>query len=123
MKQIRIDNLEFREAKYLSDSPEHPSYNIDYWYENTNYGTEDQYETDGEWYWKSDSPYIRKHKSCFKHPESCFTIASFNYDEHEQDYELKFVGYRPIELFEKDKDFAERFFKIIQIGNSLLNGA
>jgi hypothetical protein len=117
----RIGNLEFRKATYLCEEPEHPSYHIDYWYPNADYGTEKEYNIDetGEWYYKEDFS-CRKHKSCFKYPESCFAIASFDYDKHEDFYELHFIGDRPKCLSEKEREI---FWELFLYGNEALNNS
>ena len=122
----RIEDLEFRPASYLLPKdklPENPSYDIILWHPNSYYRRDDEFPED-----PSDSSYRldpkyqnhRIHKSCFKKSESCFTIASFDYDEHERFYELHFCLDRPIEylnILEK----REAFWKLLQYGNKQLN--
>lgn len=114
----RIGSLEFRKAIYIGEEPEHPSYHIDRWYPNPDYGRESEYIKDGNWYRHPDYQNYRKHKDCFKHPESCYTIASFVWDEHEGIYELHFVGDRPIEL---QKDERDVFWEIYEYGEKVMN--
>jgi len=122
----RIEDLEFRPASYLLPKdkwPENPSYDINLWYPNLYYGRDDEFPEDPlDSSYRLDPKYQnhRIHKSCFKYPESCFTIASFDYDEHERFYELHFCLDRPIEylnILEK----REAFWKLLQYGNEQLN--
>ena len=122
----RIKDLEFRPASYLLPKdklPKNSSYDIILWYPNNYYGRDDEFPED-----PLDSSYRlnpkyqnhRIHKSCFKHPESCFTIASFDYDEHENFYELHFCLDRPIEYLNTIEK-REIFWELLQYGNEQLN--
>lgn len=123
---IRIENLRLKKACYIGEEPEMPSIHIDKIEPNSYYGHEDDYEwsEDGESaFWKNNETgethyNMRINKSCFENPESCFAIASFDYDEHEDFYELHFVGDRPLDLDENER---EVFWNIIKIGNEILN--
>lgn len=128
MKNKRIGNLEIRPATYLLPKekwPENSSWHIDYWYPNGYYGRESEYihpviagieQTD--WYVNPLYPNGRIHKDCFKHPQSCMAIASFNYNEHEGCYELEFVGDRPIQLTREERDI---FWELLEYGFNQLN--
>ena len=125
----RIENLEFRRATYLlpeDEWPKKPSYHIDYWYDNPYYYHKDDYELNerGDYYVKkTDDPAYQNfkiHKSCFEHKESCYAIASFDYDEHEDFYELHFIGDRPLELTEEERKV---FWELIKYGNDILNNS
>ena len=116
----RIGNLELRRASYLlpkEEYPEHPSYHIDYWYPNCYYGKENEYIKDGDWYIYPDNSYCRVHKDCFKNPQSCFAIASFDYDK-EGFYELHFIGDRPLHITEEERKI---FWELIIFGDKELN--
>lgn len=117
----RIGNLEFRPSSYLLPKdrwPEHSGWDIVYWYPNGYYGKEDSYIKENEdWYLYPDSPHCRVHKSCFKNPESCFVIASFNYDK-EGYYELSFIGDRPLSI---NKEEREIFWELVEYGYKQLN--
>ena len=116
----RIGNLELRRASYLlpeEEYPEHPSYHIDYWYPNGYYGKENEYIKDGDWYIYPDNSYCRVHKDCFKNPQSCFAIASFDYDK-EGFYELHFIGDRPLHITEEERKI---FWELIIFGDKELN--
>ena len=65
-------------------------------------------------------PNHRVHKSCFKHPETCFTLASFEYNEHEEFYELQFCEDRPIEYL-NTVEKREIFWKLLEYGDKQLN--
>ena len=124
---MRIENLEFKEATYLlpkEEWPEHPSWEIVYWHPNEYYNRKDEFKTDDNYWYQYKNVqewnvHFRIHKDCFKHPEICYSIATFEYDENESFYELKFVGDRPLSL-----DSYERaiFWKLIEYGNKKLNG-
>ena len=73
---------------------------------------------EGDFYVKSKDPYsIRYHKDCFKHKESCYSIASFIRDE-DGCYEFSFLGDRPLNL---NKDELKDFWKLIEYGYDELN--
>ena len=116
--KIRLGNLELRKAVYISDKvPEHPSYHIDKWEPNPRYKQERKYIKEGDYYKPKDTHHYRIHKSCFKNPETCYSIASFDWDK-EEFYELHFVGDRPFNLNKEEK---EVFWKLMSIGNDILN--
>lgn len=122
----RIGDLEFRPASYLLPKekyPENPSYDIILWYPNNYYGRDDEFpESPVDTSFRIDPKYPghRIHKSCFKNPETCFTIASFNYDDHEQFYELHFCLDRPIEYLNTIGK-REIFWDLLNYGNEQLN--
>ena len=116
--KIRLGNLELRKASYICKEPEHPSYHIDKWVPNEHYKQERKYIKDGDYYRpKDDSLHYRIHKNCFKHPETCYSIASFDRDK-EGFYELHFIGDRPLNITKEEKEI---FWKLISIGNDILN--
>jgi hypothetical protein len=113
----RIGNLMFRKATYLGEEPEFPAWHIDFFYPNPYYGKENEYIKDKDFYIKDKNSNHRIHKDCFKHKESCYSIASFGRDG-EGFYELSFIGDRPLGLNEKDmKDFWE----LVKYGYHKLN--
>lgn len=119
-KRKRIDNLEFRKASYLCKEPEHPSYHISKWETNGYYGHEDKYIKDGDYYRdpRDEYNFVRIHKSCFKYPETSYAIASFNWDDHEDIYELHFVGDRPLCLSKEEREI---FWQLFEFGEKELN--
>lgn len=120
IKKKRIGDLEFRPASYLlpiDEYPDNPAWHIDLWYPNGYYGRESEFEKDGDWYLYPDK-YCRVHKDCFKNPQSCIAIASFNYNSHEGYYELQFVGDRPISLPKEQRD---TFWELLEYGFKQLN--
>lgn len=118
----RIGNLSIRVATYLCETPEHPSYHIDMWYPNPYYGKESDYvyDEEGGFYKSNDYHSFRISESCFKHPESCFSIASFDYDK-EGFYELRYIGSRPIDYLKTEEEMMN-FQELIRYGNEKLNG-
>ena len=97
---MRIDNLEFRKSSCLGEPPEHIGWEICQYQPNGYYGRESEFIKDGEFYHPNDEHYnyISIHKSCFQSPETCFTIASWQWDDHEGCYDLRFIGNRPLNL-------------------------
>ena len=117
--KIRIGNLELRKASYLCEEPEVPAYHIDKWVPNVHYKQQRKYIKDGDYYRPKNSEYqYRIHKNCFKNPESCYSIAEFEYNEKEGCYEFKFIDNRPLEL---NVDEQAILFKLIRLGFSILN--
>lgn len=117
--KIRIGNLELRKASYLCKEPEVPAYHIDKWVPNEHYKQERKYIKDGDYYRpKNCSLNYKIHKNCFKNPESCYSIASFDRDK-EGFYELHFIGDRPLFLLNKEEK--EIFWKLMSIGDNILN--
>lgn len=118
-KKLRIKNLEFRKATYLGEEPEHPSYHIDKWENNHHYKQQDKYVKEGNYYVdpNSEIPYYI-HKNCFKHKETCYAIASFDYDTHEGMYYLNFVADRPLDLKDEER---VTFWRLIEHGYNILN--
>lgn len=118
IKSLRVGNLMFRKAAYLGREPEFPVWHIDLFYPNPQYGKEKEYVKRDDFYVKPGDPYsIRYHQDCFKHKESCYSIASFERDE-EGYYELKFIGDRPLNL---NKDELKDFWKLVKYGYHELN--
>lgn len=116
--KIRLGNLELRKASYICKEPEHPSYHIYKWVPNEHYKQERKYIKDGDFYRpKNGSLNYRIHKNCFKHPETCYSIASFDRDK-EGFYELHFIGDRPFNLSTEERNL---FWKLISIGNDIFN--
>ena len=126
IEKKRIGDLEFRLASYLLPKekyPKNPSYDIILWHPNFYYGRDEEFPEDPlDNSFRNDPKYWnhRIHKSCFKNPETCFTLASFDYDEHEHFYELHFCLDRPIEYL-NTLEKRENFWKLLQYGNEQLN--
>ncbi len=121
MESKRIGNLEIREAVYICRNlPEHISYYIDYWELNPYYGKESDFIKDGEWYRPNSEHYSyhRIHRNCFKNPESCYAIGSFDWDYHESCYEFRFIGDRPMNITEEERKI---FWELIDYGFKQLN--
>lgn len=115
--KIRLGNLELRKASYICKEPEHPSYHIDKWEPNKYYKQERKYIKDGDYYRPKGSYNCRIHKNCFKNPETCYSIASFDRDK-EGFYELHFIGDRPLNITKEEKEI---LWKLISIGDDILN--
>lgn len=117
---MRIKNLEFREASYLGSPPEYIGYHIDKWEPNGYYQRESEFtRLNSEYYCYPDNHYCKVHRNCFKHPEVSYAIASFHYNEHEECYELEFVGDRPMYLNNEEREI---FWELLEYGFKFLNG-
>ena len=106
----RINNLEFKVATYLlKNPPEIKAYHINRYMPNCYYGHESDFiKIDNDWYRDPNFSWHKIHKSCFKNSETCYAIASFEYNKHEGVYEFMWVGERPLDLTEQEeKDFKE----------------
>ena len=120
IEKKRIGNLEFAPASYLLPKekwPKNPSWHINFWYPNGYYGRESKFEKEGDWY--IDNRYglkCRIHKDCFKNPESCMAIASFDYDDGY--YELRYISDRPLSLTKEEREI---FWTLIEYGYKCLN--
>ena len=119
IKPKRIGNLMFRKAAYLGKEPEFPSWHIDFFYPNPTYGKENEYIKEGDFYTKDkyNPCSVRYHKDCFKHKESCYSIASFTRDKTGF-YELSFILDRPLDLNEEE---LKNFWEIVKYGSTELN--
>lgn len=119
IKPLRIGDLEFGPCTYLCEPPKNPSWEIKMWYPNFYYGKKDQYEYEGNgMYIDPKFRAHRIHESCFKHPESCYTLGSFRYIEKEDFYEFQFCGKRPMDLKPENR---EPFWELLVYGNYVLN--
>ena len=101
--KIRIDNIELR----VTDI----GYHIIKWYTNEYYGAEERmiaegYEKvdtgNGEWCMRRDWSTI--HASCFKNPETCYTIATLHYDDGEGCCDMQTIGPRLLNLSKTDRN-------------------
>ena len=118
IKPKRIGNLMFRQATYLGQQPEFSNWHIDFFYPNSYYGKENKYIKEGDYYIKDkSSSYYRIHKDCFKHKESCYSIATFIRDE-EEFYKFSFIGARPLSL---NKEELKNFWEVVKYGYKELN--
>lgn len=118
---MRLGNLEFRTSSYIGNPPEHIGWEICKWEPNEYYGKESKFIKDGEYYHPNDEHYnfVSIHKSCFKHPETAYTIAHWSYQEKDESYEFEFIGDRPICCL-TDKEWIT-FKKLISYGFKQLN--
>lgn len=108
---IRISNIELREATYLVDPPEHKAWHIDRWYPNVYYGKESEYTKEGDFYRAKGEICHTLHKSCFQHPEVCYAIAEFIWNNGE--YVFQYIGNRPLSLTKEEQ---EAFQEVIKYG-------
>lgn len=117
---MRIDNLEYRKCSYLGPEPEHCGWEICKWEPNDYYGKESEFTKDGEFYRPNNEHYdfMKIHKDCFKRPEISYTIASWEWNDHESCYELEFIGDRPLNL---DLESWKTFKSLLEYGFHQLN--
>ena len=108
---IRIGNIECRFSQNR--------YEIVKWEINPYYRSEDRLVSEG--YEKVEYPdgsfsfkkeYHNINESCFKNPESCYTISTLEFDEKEYCCELRSVGNRLLKLKKQDR---KDFFKVYKI--------
>lgn len=123
-KERRINNLKFRSASYLKDPPKNPDWDIVKFVPNGYYGNEDKFTYHKEGYytdpkWEAEGIHCRIDKGCFKNPETCYVIASFELDSHEPCWELKFCGNRPMYLNEEER---KDFWELVEWGYNELDG-
>lgn len=98
----RIGNLELRQANMLE---------IVYWHKNPYYQKENCYTKQDSWFINKKDSSVKIHEDCFKHEESCFTVAYFEKED------LMFVGRRPLDL---SKDEFDIFMKLVRLGYNLI---
>ena len=110
-KIIRIYNIELR--KYDTDR-----YEIVQYYPNEYYGKESDYIFDGkETYKDPNREFVSINASCFKSPESCMTITSFDINYNEPDCWLRFCGDRPLKLWtNQNKKPFDAFMSVVMFG-------
>ena len=108
--RIRINNIEcrFNQGRY----------EIIKWFPNPHYGAEEKYLADGyvrvtgpNGNWSMSTRNHSIHESCFKNPESCYTIATLTYDADEYCCDMKTVGARLLDL---DKTERVDFFAVYE---------
>jgi hypothetical protein len=109
--RVRINNIECR----LS----YGRYEIIKWYTNDYYGAEESMISEGwekvTWEngdWSMKKGNCQVNSSCFKNPESAYTIATLDYSRGEGCCDLTTVGPRLLELPEEDR---EDFFLVYRL--------
>ena len=109
--KIRLGNIECRFDQ--------ERYEIVKWYQNNYFGAEERMieegykrveSNDGQFYFEKLHHTI--HGSCFKNPESCYTIATLHYDKSEGCCDMRTVGPRLLELKKQDR---KDYFKVYKI--------
>jgi hypothetical protein len=114
--KIRINNIECRSNQ--------DRYEIVKWYPNTYYGAEQRLIEEGyerveypnnRWQLKRDWHNIDM--SCFINPESCYTIATLEYDDDEMCCDMTTVGPRLLELDKKERD---NFFTVYKLAEEMI---
>lgn len=98
MFRLRIGNIEVREC-----AGDYSKYEVVKWQPNTLYGKEDEYRTVtalGEVVYRRGP--VTYSESCFKNPETCFTVSHIRWDKHEAALQVDEVLTRPFELNKED---------------------
>lgn len=125
---IQIENLRFGKAYYLCKPPKFPSYHINIVEHNDLYdafkrgeyaleegnNTSYVYVGPDEEHRKWSSHYD---ESCFKSETSEYAVAAFQYNEHEQRYELNVFRWNEL-LDLKDDSILENFWKLVKMVNA-----
>jgi hypothetical protein len=108
--KIRIENIECRFSQN--------QYEFVKWYLNPYYGQEATLQEDGYKLIKVDEKRFSLTKknhfidgSCFLNPETCYVIATIEYDVNEHCTEIKSVGDRLLGLTKKERN---NFFEVYQ---------
>lgn len=115
----RFGTLSFGLCSYLGKYPEVPGWEICRYYPNYLYGKEDEYTYIGAGRYQSKGhPNHYVSEGCFKHKESCYTIASWQWDEHEGIYELKVCCNRLLDLDEEER---KMFWEVYEYGEKIIN--
>ena len=70
MKKYRMDCIEIRKDAHITNR-----FEVVRWHDNPYYNKKDEYEFNGEYYYKPENPYHHIDPSCFNNPETCCTIA------------------------------------------------
>lgn len=105
-------------ASYLGDPPKHRAWHINRWTKNNYYNREKDFiKIDENFYSSSQNSIFHIHKDCFKHPLTSYAIATFEWDDHDESYEFKYIGDRPLDLEDNEQ---ELFRKLIEEGFSKL---
>jgi hypothetical protein len=104
--KIRINQIECRFSQ--------GRYEIVCWQPNSYYGAEAQHLEEG--YILSGGFYRKNNlsisESCFKHSESCFTVATLHYDKEEGCCDMCTIGPRLVQL---DRKHREDFFAVYEL--------
>jgi hypothetical protein len=88
----RTGDLALVKAKNYKKQPK-DYYEIVHYQPNTYYGRENEFEKDGEFYYKDpEYSFCRIHESRFVNKESCYSIGIFSKDE--EGYDFRSVGNR-----------------------------
>lgn len=111
MKSYRVNNIGFR--------VEHDTLHIVKYYKNPYFGNYDKMIEEG---WEETSNGLRKGRvnisnSCFKNPESCYTVAILEPDKEEYTTNLRTVGDRVLDLNKNDRN---DFFKVYKKAHKYL---
>ena len=114
--KIRLGNIECRYSQVR--------YEIVKWSPNSYFGAEERLVAEGYErveYASGGFSYKKPNHtidgSCFKNPESCYTIATLHYDEGEGCCDMKTVGPRLLELNKADR---KEFFEVYKIAEKYI---
>ena len=115
--RVRINNIECRFSQ--------GRYEIVSWFTNEYYGAEERMLSEGwekvtwdngDWSMKKENTQISS--SCFKNPESCYTIATLEYSRGEGWCDMSTVGNRLLQLSKKNR---KDFFAVYKLAEEMIN--
>lgn len=113
MKNIRIDNIEFRKTSYENSPYEFVKWEPNQYYNKESSLLKEGYEDTGYSFKRSN---ISINYSCFENPETCYVVAWFKRDS--EGWFIESVGDRLLDLNKKE---LKNFFEIYRIANKKLN--
>lgn len=104
---FRIGNVELRQAETLAWKNKESKYYYDivFWYPNSYYGKEDEFDYDARkcMYRSRGEHGYWVDPACFKHKESCYSLARLIPDSKlDDEHDIESVGSRPFNLDPKD---------------------
>ena len=115
---MKIEDLKIRIGQIAVLGTEKGAHIVKY-YSNSYYNKREEMIADG---WEEDACGLYKDgshigDSCFKNPECNYTLAIWNKNS-EGYYELRFLGDRPFQVEEQEKDI---FMRVAGFGQTILN--
>lgn len=118
--KIRINDFECRSNIYRKDEYEMVKWQVNQYYGQEKFLIEwEGYERveygDGNWALKRDFHNINS--SCFKHPETCYVIATLKLNRREPDVDMETVGSRLLEL---EPNELSEFMKVYRLAQDMI---
>ena len=115
--KIRINDFECRSSIYREDEYEMVKWQVNQYYGQEKFlieweGYEKVEYEGGNWALKKDFHSINS--SCFKHPETCYVIATLKLNRREPDVDMETVGSRLLELEPNELNVFMKVYKLAQ---------